>query len=247
MTAPTRAARRLRRARGGLAAGLVAAILLLLGAGPAAAHSGMTKDWQYYRSVVTAVSPQVPGLTLTLLTDGEQVTLTNDTGKVVEVLGYNGEDYLRIGPDGVEENTASLSAYLNGTLVATGVPQQQPAPGAPPAWKRVADGTTFAWHDHRTHWMSVSAPPVVAADPRKPHVVFDWTLQLRVGGTPVDVDGRLSWVGKPRFAGLVLPLVAVGVTVVLVAGALVAVRVRAGGARAGSVRADSVRADSAAG
>ena len=232
MTASTRAVRRLRRARGAVAALLAAGVLLLLAAGPAAAHSGMTKDWQYYRSVVTGVSPQVPGLTLSLITDGEQVTLHNDTGKVVEVLGYNGEDYLRIGPDGVEENTASLSAYLNGTLVATGVPQQQPAPGAAPVWKRIAAGTTYAWHDHRTHWMSVSAPPAVAADPRRPHVVFDWTLQLRVGGVPVDVDGRLSWVGKPRFAGLMLPLVAVGVTVVLVIGALVAVRVRSGGDRA---------------
>ena len=38
-------------------------------------------------------------------------------------------------------------------------------PRAEPDWRQVSTQPEYDWHDHRTHWMSASPPPQVAADP----------------------------------------------------------------------------------
>ena len=122
--------------------------------------------------------------------------------------GDEGEDYLRISPTGVDENTNSLSAFLNGSLVIQGLPQQlgQATPNQPAAWKHVSDKPVYAWHDHRIHWMAQQQPPVVAAAPGQPHHVFDWVMPLKVADRPVTVKGSLDWTGKPGLTGLPLAL-----------------------------------------
>jgi hypothetical protein len=180
----------------------VLAVMSLVMAPAALAHSSSLPDARYYRSSVTSVSPAVAGLTLKLSQAGETVTLTNHTASTVEVLGYSGEDYLRITPTGVDENLNSLSAFLNGTLVIQGLPQQLGSQQQPPSWKHVSDKPTYTWHDHRMHWMAQQRPPVVAANPRVAHKVFDWTIQLRVADRPVLVSGVLTWVGQPGTGAL---------------------------------------------
>jgi hypothetical protein len=117
-------------------------------------------DSSYYRSTITAIEPSVPGLVLAVTKAGESITLTNHTGKTVVVIGYAGEDYLRITPAGVEENVASLSSALNGSLIIEGLPQKQEhANQQRPKWRHVSDQPTFTWHDHRIHWMAQQRPP----------------------------------------------------------------------------------------
>jgi len=228
----TTVAARWRRA---LAGALAVVVVTLAPAASAQAHDTSTQpDAAYYRSSVTSVAPAVSGLVITLEKAGESITLVNNTGLVVEVPGYSGEPYLRFTPSGVEENSNSLSAFLNGTLVIEGLPQQMGTPQQPPAWKHVADLGSFTWHDHRIHWMSQQRPPVVAADPAKPHTVFDWTLPITVGGSPVVVSGVLRWTGEPAFSGLQGSLYVLGGTLVVLIGWIVWLRVRRGlRARAG--------------
>ena len=203
--------------------------LLLAVAAPAAAHGDHNlPDARYYHSTITSVRPEVPGLDLSMIKDGESITLTNRTGKTVVVFGYTGEPYLRISPAGVDENLHSLSSLLNGSLVVSGFArrlaerQQQ----GPPQWKRVSDRPTFTWHDHRMHWMAQQRSPVVAADPRNPHPVFDWTMELSVDGRPVAVTGALVWLGEPLLTGLVLALVVTAGSVLVAVVGLVILRIR---------------------
>ncbi len=211
----------------GLAA-LGAVLGTVLAAQPAWAHSQTLPDSGLYSSRVTSITPPVQGLTIDLVRNGESVTLTNHTGKTVVVLGYTGEQYLRITPTGVEENVNSLSSFLNGSLVIQGLPQQlaSNAQQKTPLWKHVSDTPAFTWHDHRIHWMSDQRPPVVAADPRNPHHVFDWSMAMTVGGDPVTVKGTLDWVGAPPLSAVQIELLVLGVVLVVVAVGLVIVRRR---------------------
>ena len=175
-------------------------------------------DSDYYRSRVVSMTPAVAGLSLTVDTSGENLTLTNGTGGLVEVPGYVIEPYLRFTGTQVEQNTNSISAFLNGTLVIEGLPQQAGAADKPPVWKVVSTTNSYSWHDHRTHWMAQQRPPTVAADPTAPHLVFAWQVPLRVAGSPVTVDGELSWIGEPAISSQTLTVLALGVTGLLVAG-----------------------------
>jgi hypothetical protein len=233
------------RALAGIAGWCALAVLPVAAAAPASAHSTTLPDAAYYRSTVTSVTPAVPGLEVRVARSGETVTLTNHTGKMVVVLGYQGEDYLRLSPSGVEENTNSLSAALNGSLVVEGLPAQlgQSGKPAPAAWSHVADTPAFSWHDHRVHWMAQQRPAVVAADPAEAHRVLDWAIDLRVGSAPATVRGTLTWIGKPGITGIPLLLLeglgaAAGIALVLL---LVREYVRSRAARA--ARPDSSEHD----
>ena len=76
-------------------------------ASPAAAHGVGGREPTNVRSRIISVTPQLAGLQVTLIEDGERVELTNRGPTEVTVLGYDDEPYLRVGPDGVFENTRS--------------------------------------------------------------------------------------------------------------------------------------------
>jgi hypothetical protein len=207
---------------------LLSAILVTTWTGTAAlAHGRTLPDSSHYRSTVTAVEPSVPGLVLAVTKAGESLTLTNHTGKTVVVIGYAGEAYLRITSTGVDENIASLSSSLNGTLIIEGLPQpQEQANQQRPQRRHVSDQHTFTWHDHRIHWMAQQRPPVVAADPHQPHKVFDWEVPLRVNGEPVTVNGELDWKGLPTLSTFVIALIALAAAVGVALAVAMAVALR---------------------
>ena len=194
---------------------VLSAVLVTSWAGTAAmAHGRSLPDSSHYRSTITAIEPSIPGLVLAVTKAGESLTLTNHSGKTVVVIGYAGEDYLRITATGVDENVASLSSSLNGTLVIEGLPQpQEQANQQHQEWRHVSNQPTFTWHDHRIHWMAQQRPPVVAADPHHPHKVLDWKIPLSVNGEPVTVKGELDWKGVPTLSTFVIALIALAGTV----------------------------------
>lgn len=201
------------------AAALLAAVaaLVLTGASPAAAHAGGPEptDWV---AVIDLLAPAMPGVSFRLVEGGEELELTNSAAVVVTVLGYDGEPYLRIGPGGVEENARSAAAYLNRTRDSrSAVPDSALDPAAAPQWRQVSPTPSWRWHDHRTHWMEDELPPAVLDRPDGSGTVevSRYQLDLRYGGTPVQVTGRLLWVPPPP----VWPWVAGGL-VLLVAGVL---------------------------
>ena len=186
--------------RGHRRAGLVALLVLLLilvTAGPAAAHAiGTGAESSNYRTGIHGIDQVTPGISVRTVAS-EQLELTNRSTKEVEVLGYRLEPYLRIGPGGVFENQRSPSTYTNRFRTA---PAEIPAEfdaKAIPEWRRIGDGPSAAWHDHRSHWTGPD-PPAVKSSPDTPHVVVsDWQIPVKQGDVTMLIRGNITWVPGP--------------------------------------------------
>ncbi|MFI7661013.1 hypothetical protein ACIBTW_19255 [Micromonospora parva] len=198
-------------------AGLVAAAAALatvIGAAPAAAHGADAPDGTDYRTRTTGVAPARPGLEVRVIEAGARLELTNHTDRTIEVIGYSGEPYLRVGPDGVFENSRSPATYLNSTITGDTTLPAEADPAAAPSWRRIADGTTARWHDQRALWQESAPPAAVRAAPEREHRVRNWSIPLRDGTDPVAIGGTLDWVPPPDaytwWAVTIVGLLAVG-------------------------------------
>ncbi|TCB90131.1 hypothetical protein E0H26_27420 [Micromonospora zingiberis] len=178
-----------------LLAGTVTALLAT--AAPAVAHGADAPNGTDYRVEVTAVAPDRPQLRVRVIEAGARLELTNTGDEPVEVIGYSGEPYLRVGPDGVYENTRSPATYLNRTIVGDTVLPAEADPAAEPQWRRVDAGSTARWHDQRALWREAGPPAQVRAAPDREHRVRDWVVPLRDAHGPVEIRGTLDWVPPP--------------------------------------------------
>jgi hypothetical protein len=194
--------------------------LLVVTATGAAAHT-RTQQTTNLDSRIT-VEPALPGVRWKVHTGGLLVEVVNDSDEVLVVEGYEGEPYLRIGPDGVERNRRSPATYLNddriGRRVSARTDVAMPRdvdPAAPPEWIRIGDEPLARWHDHRVHWMApqpprfVDAGPVATAMMRVNLVgvigragddagVFQgWSVPVTFAGRSSVVEGEMVWVDPP--------------------------------------------------
>jgi len=202
---------------------LLATLLLAL---PAAAHGeGVTQNpftesgnpisdqgsSYHYRSNITGVSPQVPGLSLQVLQFADRLELINHTGQTVTVYGYEGEPYAQVLADGtVRFNVRSPAYYLNQAFYANVTVPPAASPQATPEWKVVARTGRLEWHDHRIHWMSPVVPPEVKDQGRKTKI-FNWHVPIRIGARAGYVNGELLWVpeaGSKTPTGAIVALAA---------------------------------------
>jgi hypothetical protein len=174
-----------------LSAAMVVGWLLLV-AQPASAHTVSGVGATNWRSFLTSVSPQEPGLSVKLVEDGSRIEVTNH-GPEITVIGYEGEPYLRIGPNGVFENLESPATYLNCTRIGCAIPSGVNK-DAPPQWKQISSGQTARWHDHRSHWMGSQLPPDIARAPNQTHVQSTWTIMMTQGPTDITVAGNYTWI-----------------------------------------------------
>jgi hypothetical protein len=181
--------------RAGVVAGL-AVLLVGVAAGPAAAHAvGTGTEASNYRTNVHGIEQGTPGLSVRAVAGG-LLELTNRSDQEVVVLGYRLEPYLRVGRDGVFENQRSPSTYTNRFRTApASIPPEFDARAAP-EWRRIGDGPSAGWHDHRAHWTSPD-PAAVKASPEAMHVVTDWQIPLRQGDRTMVVRGDITWVPGP--------------------------------------------------
>jgi hypothetical protein len=187
-------------------------------AGPASAHVGGGVAGSDFDGAVRSVSPAMPGVTVRVLQFGDDLEIVNRTSAEVAVPGYFDEPYLRIGPTGVWRNTRSPATYINLDRLGRVKLPADADPRAAPQWEHLSSDPSYVWHDHRTHWMTQGLlPPAVAADPSVPHTVFDWTIKLRYGDTPVTVAGVLTW-RPPPSPVLVWPVVIVLASLPVAAG-----------------------------
>ena len=188
---------------------LLVVVALALPAGPAFADpAGPT----HYRSTVTGVSAADGGpvpVEIDILGGDAFLVLRAAPGTTVEVPGYEGEPYLRIGPDGaVEVNERSPARWLNDARYG-GADVEVPAladADAPPTWVPAASDGEYAWHDHRVHFMSPSLPPGIDPGVDEAQEVLTWEVPLRVDGRDVVVSGQLAWVPGPGPAPSVVAL-----------------------------------------
>jgi hypothetical protein len=179
-----------RRTARAVAVAAVALTALLAGAGPAAADPPRPTD---HPSTVTAITPAVDGVRAEVAGGDAFLELRVDERHEVVVEGYGGEPYLRFRADGtVERNLRSPATYLNDDRQgAVDLPARADAE-ADPEWETVADGGTYAWHDHRIHWMGGNRPPGVEPG----DVVQSWTVPLTVDGAATEVRGELVLVAR---------------------------------------------------
>lgn len=133
-----------------------------------------------YRTDVVAVEPSTPAFAVEMIGGDAFLRLEQVEPVEIVVLGYQGEPYLRFDRDGtVYENRRSPAVWLNQERYGNDDPPSFADPEARPEWAPVADGGTYAWHDHRSHWMTSQRPP--GASPG------DQILEATV---PLDVDGQ---------------------------------------------------------
>jgi len=192
-----------------LAAALTALWVLAVPGVAAADPPGPTN----YLSEVVAIEPGVPGIDVEIIGGDSFVLLTVDPGITVDVVGYSGEPYLRFLADGtVEENRLAPSKYLNEDRYAAGEIPDEADADADPEWVVVATDGSYAWHDHRTHWMNEIPPPGRGPGDQ----VAEGVVPLFVDGVEVDVTVASFWQDPPSS----LP-VAVGLVAGLFVGALV--------------------------
>jgi hypothetical protein len=172
----------------------------------------------HFRSHITSITPKVPGLSVEVLEFADRLLLRNHTGRTVTVLGYSGEPYVRLLPDGAaEQNSHSPAVYLNTNFYANVTVPPSASATAPAAWGVVDRTAQFEWHDHRIHWMSPVTPPQVKNTGRRTKI-FDWTVPIEVGTQPGAIHGELLWVPESSKAptGAIVALVAVVLAAALV-------------------------------
>jgi hypothetical protein len=164
--------------------------------GPAAAHErhGVARG---YVSTVATIEPHVLGLSAFVVGGDDRLLLRNLSGRVIVIRGYDGEPYLRFSPGGVDENVRSPATYLNRVRFPRRPAPAVADPSATPTWRRVAGGSTYAWHDHRIQWMQGTPPRLVAAAPERPHKIFDWRVPGTADGKPFAVVGFLGYAPPP--------------------------------------------------
>ena len=192
--------------RGGVAAAIVG-LVLYASAGTVNADPAGPTD---YQSEILSVDPPTSAVTFEVIGGDSFIQLTVDTESEVLVLGYFGEPYLRFLPGGeVQENRNSPTTYQNEERYGSDAPDFAQA-DADPDWVTVADDGTFAWHDHRAHWMQPIRPAGKAPGDR----IVEQVIPLVVDGEEVDVTVISTWQDEPSMLpaalGVVIGAVSMG-------------------------------------
>jgi len=183
---------------------------VLVPAGVAVADAAGPTD---YRSEVVSITPATATVDVEVIGGDSFVQLTAAPGTEVLVEGYQQEPYLRFRTDGVvEENQRAPTTYLNASRLGGGDVPAGADPALPPDWKQVATGGTFAWHDHRSHWMDPNPPATGAPG----DVIQTSTLAMTVDSVPVEVAFAVTWLPAPSRLPLAVGA-AVGGAMVLLA------------------------------
>jgi hypothetical protein len=167
-------------------------VLIAVAAAPLAAANGQGPD-SGYRSEITSIQPQLPGVRIEILEAQDGIRVVNEGSETVIVLGYEGEPYLRITPDAAYHNVRSPSTYMNEDFYGHVTMPDHADADAEPEWEEIDDDPQAEWHDHRVHWMSPQPPPEIAAAPDVPRHISDWEVTMLVGDETVVVAGTLDY------------------------------------------------------
>lgn len=203
---------------GAAALAIVLGTIIVLGsAAPAAAHGVGGVEPSNYETTIRGVEPSTVGVQVHVRDTGDSIELVADPDVEVIVLGYEDEPYLRFDAEGVSENRNSPAVFLNRSRdTRKSAPPEYDA-STEPDWRRISNGHSATWHDHRAHWMGANDPPAVRDDPGNRHVVIeDWEIPIVVDGTEAAVRGDVTWVPGPA----VWPWVLVALTLFVAAIAL---------------------------
>jgi hypothetical protein len=153
-----------------------------------------------YRTTIVAVVPATDAIDLSIEGGDAFVRIEVADGHEVMVLGYSDEPYLRILADGaVQRNRRSYATYYNEERYGREDVPDIVDNDAAPEWEDVGDEGTWAWHDHRAHWMGTEPP--IGLEPGDALPVQ--SVPLVVDGTPVSVEVRTELVAAPSIVPVV--------------------------------------------
>jgi hypothetical protein len=142
------------------------------------------------RYVHTLLSPERPaaGVEIGLLAGQAVPTLTvrNDSGPPVTILGADGEPFLRVGTV-VEANLASPAWVQVGRALGR-TPRAVADPAAEPQWDQISGGHLLSWADFRSRPPD-SEPPAATLRSGRPIEVRRWTIPYRIGGQAAEIRG----------------------------------------------------------
>ena len=171
-------------------------------------------------SEIRGTRPATSGLELDVAGGDKFLSLRNDTGKQVIVMGYEDEPYLRFLPNRVvEENTRSPSKYANEDRYALTPLPPQANSEATPKWRAVSRDGSYTWFDHRIHSMERGTPPQVKDESVRTKI-FDWRVPMTVGSTQVAAIGTLEWVPQDDSGSSTGLFVALGAAAILALAAI---------------------------
>lgn len=182
------------------------AAVVLGPAQPAFAHGGNGGASSDYRIEVTGYDGDATGIVVRPVELGNRMELVRTTAKEVQILGYEGEPYLRLDADGVFENVNSPAHYINlDRFARTAIPATATAKAAP-NWVKLSTASSVRWHDHRTHWMDPTPRADVRANPGVERVIFPANrVDLLVDGKQVAAIVKVTWLPPPsRMVWLVI-------------------------------------------
>lgn len=147
-----------------------------------------------YRSEVVAITPATEAITVTIEGGDAFVRIVVDPGHEVIVNGYDDEPYLRISRDGtVEQNRRSMATYYNAERFGSDQIPDIVDNTADPEWQEIGQGGSWAWHDHRAHWME-SKPPI-GLEPGES--LPSQTIPILVDGDRVEIDVQTTLQRSP--------------------------------------------------
>ena len=173
------------------------------------AHADPAEPTDYATEVV-GIEPATPTIAVGVIGGDSFVELTADRGTSVVVLGYWGEPYLRFNSDGtVEENRRSPTVAENESRYG-GSSTNSGAVSGESDWAQVAADGSYAWHDHRAHWMSPDPPAGGRGD-----VVLTGAIPLQVDGADVNVSVAVVWEQAPSRVPLVAGAMIAGFAVLI--------------------------------
>jgi len=168
----------------------VVGLVLLASAGTVHADPAGPTD---YQSEILSIDPPTPSVRFEVIGGDSFIQLHADPDVDVLVLGYFAEPYLRFLPGGeVQENRNSPTTYQNEERYGSDA-HDFAFPDADPDWVTVADDGTYAWHDHRAHWMQPIRPAGKAPGDR----IVEQVIPLLVDGVEVDVTVISTWQDEP--------------------------------------------------
>jgi hypothetical protein len=188
---------------------ICSALAMLGPAGVAHADPAQPTD---YATEIVGVEPATPAIAVGVIGGDSFIELAAERGTEVVVLGYWGEPYLRFNSDGtVEENQRSPTVAENESRYGGSSSTNPADANAASQWAQVASDGSYAWHDHRAHWMSLDPPPGERGDE-----VMTGVIPLQVDGSDVKVSVAVTWEQVPSRVPIVAGAIVAGFAVLIV-------------------------------